>query len=121
MKIKDIEVDFDFFDADDAERFENEAKIIKEQSEKKKKENLSYPEAIREECKVIEDFFDKVFGEGVSQKLFNGKKNLAEHIKTFEDIIQAKLEKQKDLQNTFDRYMPNREQRRNNKFNRNRR
>ncbi len=121
MKIKNIEVNFDFFDADDAERFENAAKVVVKQCEEKKQENLSYSEAIRQECIVIEDFFDKVFGEGTSQKLFEGKKNLVEHIKTFEDIVKAKQEKRKDLQNTFDRYMPNREQRRNNKFNRNKR
>ena len=30
MKIRNIDVEFDFFDADDMERFEREAKIVKE-------------------------------------------------------------------------------------------
>ena len=120
MKIRDIEVNFDFLDADDIERFEAAAKVVVEKCKEKQEEKMSYANAIREECQIIEDFFDKVFGEGISQSLFEGKKNLEEHIKAFEDIIRAKEEKQKDLQNTFDRYKPNREQRRYNQYHRNR-
>lgn len=117
MKIRNIEVDFDFFDADDMEKLEKEAKIVQDKCRKKEKEEISVSEAIREECKIIDNFFDNVFGEGISLKIFNGKSNLAEHIKAFEDIVKEKIEKQKDLQNTFNRYQPNREQRRYNKYN----
>lgn len=116
MKLKDIEVDFDFLDADDVERFEKEAKRVKEACEMKNKEEMSYSEVIREECNIIDTFFDNVFGEGISEKLFNGKKNLNEHIKAFEDIVNKKIEQQRDLQNTLNRYQPNREQRRYNKY-----
>ena len=112
MKIRGIEVDFNFLDADDAERFEKEAERVKEECEIKGRQQMSYSQTIREECKVIDKFFDNVFGEGISQKLFNGKNNLEEHIKAFEDIVNEKVEQQKGLQNAFNRYQPNREQRR---------
>ena len=41
MKIKDIEVDFNFLDADDMERFENEARKVKEECKEKKNRNDS--------------------------------------------------------------------------------
>lgn len=116
MKIRNIEVDFDFLDADDVERFENEARKVKEKCELKENENMTYAQAIREECKVIDEFFDGVFGEGISQKIFGGKNNLGDHIKAFEDIVKAKNEKQKDFQNTLERYQPNRQERRYNKY-----
>lgn len=116
MKIRNIEVDFDFLDADDVERFENAAKRVVEECVKKEKKEMSYAEVIKEECNIIDRFFDDVFGNGISEKLFNGKKNLSEHIKAFEDIIKMKNEKQKDLQSTLDRYQPNREQRRYDQF-----
>ena len=116
MKIRDIEVEFDFLDADDVERFENEAKRVAEECNEKNKKEMSYSEAIREECNIIEKFFDKVFGKGISEKLFKGKKNLNEHIKAFEDIVNQKNEQQRGLQNTLNRYQPNREQRRYNQF-----
>lgn len=116
MKIREIEVNFDFLDADDVERFEKEAKRVKEECEIKGKEEMSYSEAIRQECNIIDSFFDNVFGEGIAEKLFKGKKNLNEHIKVFEDIINEKIQQQKGLQSALDRYQPNREQRRYNKY-----
>ena len=75
MKIRDIEVDFDFLDADDVERFEKEAKRVIEESSKKEKIEMSYSEAIREECRIIKEFFDNVYGNGISEKIFNYKTN----------------------------------------------
>lgn len=116
MKIRNIEVKFDFLDADDMERFENEAKKVQEECNKKEKIEMSASQSIREECKVINNFFDNVFGEGTSQKIFEGKNNIKDHIKAFEDIMNERMAVQKDLQNTFDRYQPNREQRRYNEY-----
>lgn len=115
MRIKDIEVNFSFTDADDIERFENEARKVEEKAKNYEKKEISVSEAIREECNVIEEFFDNVFEKGISQKLFKGKKDIAEHINLFQDIVNAKLEQTKGLQNIYDnleRYMPNRETRR---------
>lgn len=115
MRIKDIEVNFSFTDADDIERFENEAKKVEEKAKNYEKKEMSTSEAIREECNIIEEFFDNVFEKGISQKLFKGKKDIAEHINLFQDIVNAKLEQTKGLQNIYDnldRYMPNRETRR---------
>lgn len=110
MKIKDIEIDFDLLDADDIERFENGLKEVTEKSQIE--EELSYSEAIRRECKIVEDFFDYVFGEGISQKIFKGKMNLTEHIEVFKDIVNEKIKKEKELETMFDKYKPNRNERR---------
>lgn len=115
MIIKDIEVNFSFTDADDIERFENEARKVEEKAKNYEKKEMSASEAIREECNVIEEFFDNVFEKGISQRLFKGKKDIAEHINLFQDIINAKIEQTKGMQNIYDnleRYMPNRETRR---------
>lgn len=116
MKIRDIEANFDFLDADDVERFEKEARKVQEECKLKDKQEMSYSEAIRQECIIIENFFDNVFEKGMSEKMFNGKKNLMDHIKAFEDIVNQKKEQQKGLENTLNRYQPNREQRRYNKY-----
>ncbi len=116
MKIRDIEVDFDFLDANDMERFENEAKKVQEECKQKRDLKMSMSQAIKEECKIINNFFDNVFGKDISLQIFKGKDNLGDHIKAFEDIVREKMEKQKDLQNTFDRYKPNKEKRRYDKY-----
>lgn len=121
MKLKDIEVDFSFTDADCLERLENASKKVKEKAEAKQKEELSLSESIRQECAILDDFFDETFGEGTAKKIFKGKKDLQEHMELFTDIINAKIETTKATQNLYDtleyktKYMPNRETRRHNK------
>lgn len=117
MRIRNIEFDFDLLDADDIEKFEKEAQKVAEKCKNKEKKEMSYSEIIREECSIINEFFDNVFGDGASEKIFKGKQNLGEHIKAFEDIVNEKMAQQRELNNTFERYQPNREQRRYNQFN----
>ena len=108
MRIKNIEVDFDFFDADNIEKFESEARKVVEKTEKEKQtENMTLSNAIRLECDIVEEFLDNVFGEGISEKIFKGKKNLMEHIKVFQEIVDEKNRKQQELQNLYNRYAPN--------------
>ena len=117
MVIRGIEVNFNFLDADDVEKFEREAEKVKKECEIKGKQQMTYSQIIREECRVIDTFFNNVFGQGIADKIFKGKNNLEEHIKAFEDIVNEKVEQQRRLQNTYNRYQPNREQRRHNKGN----
>ena len=116
MKIRNIEVDFNFLDADDVERFENEAERVRQECEIKRKKEMPYSQVIREECRIINNFFDNVFGEGIAEKIFGNKNNLEDHIKAFEDIVKQKVEQQKGLESTFERYQPNREERRYNQY-----
>ncbi len=120
MKLKDIEVEFSFTDADCIERLEKASKRVKEETEKYKKQEMDLSKAIRKECEIINNFIDEVFGEGIAEKVFKGKKDLQEHMKLFEDIMNAKIEMTKTTQNLYDnleykaKYMPNRETRRHN-------
>lgn len=124
MKLGNIEVDFSFTDADDLERFENGARKVRDEANKHTKQHCSVAEAIRKECEIIDTFFDEVFGEGTSQKLFNNKKDLKEHMDLFIDIVNAKVEQTKGFQEMYDnieshnRYKPNRETRRYNQYRR---
>lgn len=122
MKLKDIEVDFSFTDADCIERLENASKKVIEKTKLSDKKEMSLSEAVREECKIIDEFLNEVFGDGIAEKIFKGKKDLQEHMELFTDIMNAKIETTKATQNLYDslenkaKYMPNRETRRHNKY-----
>ena len=122
MKLKDIEVDFSFTDADDIEKFEKSLEVVKEKSAEYRKKQLKMSEALRLECDIIDEFFDNIFGEGISQELFKGNKDLQKRMELFKDITDAKNEATKSFQNLYDnlevrtKYMPNRETRRYNKY-----
>lgn len=122
MKLGNIEVDFSFTDADDIAKLEKGIALVKTKNDEFKNKNLSLSEAIKNECKVLDDFFDTVFGEGISNKLFKGKMDLKEHSDLFIMICEEKIKQTRGMQNVYDnlksKYMPNREQRRNNKFKR---
>ncbi|MBQ3415941.1 MAG: hypothetical protein IJH39_11550 [Clostridia bacterium] len=112
MNIKGIEIDFDFLDADNVEKFETEAKKVIEKTEKKEIVELSYAEALRKECEIVEDFIDNVFGKGISEQIFKGKHNLGEHIQVFQLIVDEKNKKQEELEKIMSRYLPRKEERR---------
>ena len=117
MKIRNIEVDFDFLDADDIERFENEAKRLLNKCDEEAKKDYSSSESIKAQCRIIEEFIDNVFGEGLSEKIFIKRNNLKEHLEIYEEIIKEKELENNEIQNKFGKYQPNREQRRYDKFN----
>ena len=120
MKLKDIEVEFSFTDADCIERLEKASKKVKEETEKYQKQEMDLSKAIRKECEIINNFIDEVFGEGIAEKVFKGKNDLQEHMELFTDIMNAKIETTKATQNLYDsleykaKYMPNRKTRRHN-------
>ena len=122
MRIGKIDVDFSFTDADDIEKFEKALIVVKEKSAEYEKKQLKMSEALRFECNIIDEFFDTVFGEGISQKLFECKKDLQKHMELFKDITDAKNEATKSFQDLYNnleiktKYMPNRETRRYNKY-----
>ena len=116
MKIKDIEVDFDFLDADDMEKFEKETQKLLERCNEEEKRKYSASEVIKVQCRIIEDFLNNVFGGNIAEKIFEKRNNLTEHFEIYNLLI-AERDKQKEkFENNFKRYTPNRVERRYNKY-----
>lgn len=124
MKLRNIEVEFSFTDADDIERLEKGLELVKSKTIEVESKEIKLSECIKNECAIIEEFFDTVFGEGTSKRLFEGKMDLKEHSECFIEVAEEKVKQTKGMQNIYDnlehksKYMPNREQRRYNKFKR---
>lgn len=124
MRLKDIEVNFSFTDADDIEKLEKGMEFVKNKTVEYKSKEINLSETIRSGCKVLEEFFDNVFGEGISEKLFEGRMDLKEHTELFMEIANEKIRQTQGMQELYNnlqyknKYMPNREYRRNNKYKR---
>lgn len=112
MTINGYEIDIDFTDADVIERIEKGKKVLYNGAEELKKqkddENFDLAEGIRQECKIIKDFFDYVFGEGISEKIFKGKNSLNLCLSAYEDIIKISDEQFEELNNKINSYSPDR-------------
>ena len=111
MTINDKNFDVDFTDADLIEKIEIGSKRVFDETERIKNENFSVAEGIRQECKIIKDFLDYVFGEGTSKELFGNKDSLNLCLKAFEDIINEKEKQVKSINDFVSRYSPDRVQR----------
>lgn len=124
MKLGDFEVDFSFTDADDIEKLEKGMEVVKNKTIEYENKEINLSDTIRNECKVLEEFFDNVFGEGISEKLFEGRMDLKEHTELFMEIANEKIRQTQGMQELYNnlqyknKYMPNREYRRNNKYKR---
>lgn len=110
--INGVEFDIDFTDADFIEKIElgyNDV-VKKTQEMQKNNENiqLTNAEGIRQECKIIKDFFDYVLGDGTSEKLFGNKNSLDKCMNAFEDITKAKESQLADFQTRVSKYSPDR-------------
>lgn len=108
MEINGVKLDIDFTDADFIEKVDKAVEKVKEDCEKIDLKSLSFAEGIRQECKIIKDFFDFVFGDGTSEELFKGKNSLDLCLKAFEDIRKEKEKSMSDFVNRVNQYSPER-------------
>lgn len=112
MTINGYEFDLDLTDADIIEKMEQGVQNLYEEAEKlkelKKDDKITTAEGIRQECKVLKDFFDYVFGEGTSEKIFKGKDSLNLCLKAYEDIIEARDKQYNELNDRINAYSPDR-------------
>lgn len=112
MTINGYEIEADLTDADLIEKIEQGVNKIYEEAEKLKqldKDNeITTAEGIRQECKILKDFFDYVFGDGTSEKIFNGKDSLNLCLKAYEDVIEARDKQYDELEKKLNAYSPDR-------------
>ena len=77
MLFRDMELDFDIFDADTAELYE----------EAVKKPGETLAECIRRQCGAVFNFFDTLFGEDFHRELFGECTNLVECLEAFREFV----------------------------------
>jgi hypothetical protein len=114
-KWNDVEFEIDMDDVEFLERYEKVFENI-EPREKKLEKVGKISEITREYCLLFYDIFDGIFGEGTSEKLFDGKMNLRVCEECYDSFI-AVCEKEinavnKRRNSVVSKYTPNRAQRR---------
>lgn len=109
MTIKGKEFEVDFTDADMIERVESERKkILDKCKELENNKDIGFAEGIRQECKILKEFLDCVFGEGTSKEAFGEKDSLKDLLKAYEDTFEEMEKQQKYVNDVFNKYSPDR-------------
>lgn len=96
MKFRDMELDFDIYEADTADEYEKAIKDLQKIAAKVPGESLG--NAIRRQCNAVFDFFDYLFGEGFHKEIFGKKTNLLECIEAFKEFNDIVNEQKKSLE-----------------------
>jgi hypothetical protein len=110
MLINGVEFEIDFTDADLIERIDKKVKEVEEQGKEleKNKKNITPAEGIRQECKIVKDFFDYVLGDGASKKIFGDKNSLRDCLQAFEDLINERDRQLNNFKKVVNKYSPER-------------
>ena len=73
---------------------------------------MKVSESIRYQCNAIFDIFNTLFGEGTDKKVFGNKVNLLTCLKAFEELVLQTNTKNNEVEKLYNKYAPNRAQRR---------
>lgn len=112
-KINGLELELDLEDVDE---FEKVMKAFEQMDEDEKKLDKvgSMPDVIRQYCDVYYKMYDRIFGEGTGEKIFNGKKNARICDEVWDNFLgwmQAAVRKASARRSQLNKkYMPDREQ-----------
>ena len=105
MKILDVELeDIDLLDLEVAEKVERAVKKIEETEKNISSVTTSLSEKIKEQCNIIFDFFNDIWGEGTDKKVFGNKTNLGECYKAYTQVLDNFHIQKENLSKTLDKY-----------------
>lgn len=110
-KFNNFETDIDFTDADFMEKFEDCYEKMVVESEKVPKVG-KVSEITRAQCKVFNDFYDRLFGDGTSEKMFLGKNSMDMRVKAANSLFDLRNSEQSRYNSMVNKYTPNRKARR---------
>lgn len=84
LNINGTELELDLMDADVMERFEKLMQnVIDKVRDNSQYEGKTTSEGMKFQCEVIDDFFNKMFGEGTAEKLFGSTHHLGLRMDAF--------------------------------------
>lgn len=114
ININNVELELDLMDADTMGVYEQlMGEVVKKVQDKDQYKGKSSADALKLQCRAVDDFFDKMFGAGTADKIFAGaKNNLYAHLGAFAAIAQEGKKAKEKIESLALPFTPNRAQRR---------
>lgn len=113
IEINGVELELNLLDADVVEEYERlTKKIVARIQNKKAYEGKSNAEAMRYQCRCVDEFFDDLFGPGTSEELFPKKGDLAVRMDGFGKAMGAMEDSRNTVKEIVGKYTPDRAQNR---------
>ncbi len=114
VEINGVTIDFDLTDADNWTKINKAVEKMEEFDKSDQYDESDIAACITHGCQGYELFFDEVFGEGTSDKIFHGKKSLKAHKDAFisiTDMAREQMTEAVDFSEVRKRYSADRTQR----------
>lgn len=117
VTINGVELELDLMDADVVEKFDNlNAEIAAEIKNPEHYEGLSNADCMRVQCRMVDSYFDRLFGEGTAGRIFPKRNNLGDRMEAFGQTVSMAREQSSIVDSMTEKYtgkrVQNREQRR---------
>ena len=117
LTINNVELELNMLDADVVEKYENLMTKVKEDiSNPANYEGLSNADSMRYQVKVVDTFFDDLFGTGTASKVFPHNNDLGLRLEAFGQVSEVSNDASDQVSAIVNKYNPqrvqNREQRR---------
>lgn len=111
--VNGIELEVDFLDVEVMDRYERALEEIQNHERDTKGKKMS--EIMQQQCQSVFDFFDTVFGEGISEDVFSNGMNFLECYNALEAVIRYANGQLEEMNKLSNKYSPSRVQRRSKK------
>lgn len=106
VTIKGIDFNVSFTDADVVERYEGAAKKMRDAvADRTKFRGMTTADALREQCRIMEEFIDTTLECDSSNELFGGKYDIMEHMKVCDEMNTRSAEAKKALADISNKYV----------------
>lgn len=115
--INGVELSLNLLDADNMEKYESEmSRVVEEVQNPSRYDGMTISQAMRQQCRMIDEFFDRLFGDGTSAKAFGGSNDLRARLEGFGLVSKMTKSVSSEVQEIKSKYgterLANREQRR---------
>lgn len=104
MKILEREVEFDFLDIENLERYENALEEYMKELEEVKQFKGKDSEGFKKICGIVYHFFNQLLGEGSAVQLLGEKRNYGKCLKAMQEIVNEKIKSNKEINNMLGKY-----------------
>ena len=116
ININGVELELDLLDADVLERYEMLHQEVAAKSKAPLPEGTSTADGMRMQCRIVDEFFDALFGPGTAKRVLGENSNLGLRLEAFGKVASMSSEVRQEISAIADRYGPgrlqNRDQRR---------
>lgn len=105
VNINGVDLTLDLLDADVMEIYEDlNKRVVEDIQEPAQYEGKKSADQMRLQCRIVDKFFDDLFGEGTALKLFNGNNNLGDRMDAYGKVAHMSEDNSKRLNNIAEKY-----------------